>query len=84
MPFWCPVSIDTPSGTETFELPKCKDKMHYGNSEGLAYEAEEVRKCINEGLLESPLMPLDESLVMAEIMESIRKQVGVIYPQDSQ
>ncbi len=56
--------------------------MHYGNSQGLAYEAEEVRRCLSQGLLESPLMSLDESLTMAEIMESIRKQVGVVYPQD--
>ncbi|CAL8142793.1 unnamed protein product [Orchesella dallaii] len=81
--FWCPTTLVTPAGTEEFELPKLKKSVHYGNSEGLAYEAEEVRRCINEGLLESPLMPLDESLLIAEIMESIRKQLGVVYPQDS-
>lgn len=57
--------------------------MHYGNSQGLAYEAEEVRRCLSQGLLESPLMSLDESITMAEIMESIRKQVGAVYPQDA-
>ena len=36
------------------------------------------------GLLESPLITLDETLVIAEIMETIRKQVGVVYPQDEQ
>ena len=34
------------------------------------------------GLLESPKMSLDETLVLAEIMEAIRTQVGVVYPQD--
>jgi len=83
-PFWCSTTLVTPNGTEEFNLPKVQKPVNYPNSEGLAYEAEEVRRCINKGLLESPLMPLDETLLIAEIVESIRKQIGVVYPQDSQ
>lgn len=34
------------------------------------------------GLTESPILTLDESLLLAEMKESIRKQIGVVYPTD--
>jgi len=80
--FWCPTELVTPNGIETFDLPKTDRKFNYANSVGLSYEAEEVRKCLKQGLLESPLMTLDETVTISEIMESIRKQTGVEYPQD--
>jgi len=84
MRFWCPTELVTPTtnGVQQFELPQTEKTFNYANSVGLSYQAQEVRRCIQAGLLESPLMTLDESLVVAEIMESIRKQVGVVYPQD--
>lgn len=36
------------------------------------------------GLKESPRMPLAHSVPLMEIMDEIRKQVGVAYSQDSQ
>ena len=41
-----------------------------------SYEAMDVRCCICEGKTESAAMPLEESLVMAEIMDEIMKQLG--------
>jgi predicted dehydrogenase len=41
---------------------------------GLWYEAEEVARCLREGLLESPLMPLDESVSIMETMDAVRAQ----------
>lgn len=34
------------------------------------------------GLTESPEMSLDETILIAEIREQIRKQIGVVYPTD--
>jgi len=50
--------------------------------QGLAYEAEEVMRCLHEGLTESPFMPLDESLRIMRIMDRIRKPWGMRYPND--
>ena len=36
---------------------------------GLHYEATEVARCLREGLVESPLMPLDESVSIMRTME---------------
>ncbi|MBV5314391.1 MAG: Gfo/Idh/MocA family oxidoreductase [Prolixibacteraceae bacterium] len=48
----------------------------------LNYEAEEVMRCLKLGLKESPLMPLDESIQIMEIMDQIRKPWGLVYSND--
>lgn len=51
-------------------------------SNGLNYEAAEVMRCLREGLVESPVMPLDESLKLMEIMDRLREDWGLKYPND--
>ena len=38
---------------------------------GLHYEAAEVARCVDAGLLESPLMPLDETVAIMQTMDAI-------------
>ena len=38
---------------------------------GLHYEASEVARCLREGLTESPVMPLDESVSIMETMDQV-------------
>lgn len=52
------------------------------NSSGLRYEAEEVRQCIRSGLIQSGNVSHNESLIIANIEDEIRKQIGVVYPAD--
>ena len=47
---------------------------------GYNYQALEVMRCMREGLLESPGMPLDESVSIMETLDTIRTQIGVRYP----
>jgi predicted dehydrogenase len=51
---------------------------------GYAHEAMEVMRCLRAGQLESPLMPLDETLALMQVMDDIRAQIGVVYPADSE
>ena len=44
---------------------------------GRQYQALEVERCIIAGLLESPLMPLDESVRIMSYIEDIRSQTGI-------
>lgn len=82
-PLWCPNKLIRKDGQEVaFPLKVGKFKYNLINSAGLFYEAQHVRQCLLKGLTESPLLPLDETLMLAEIMESVRKQVGVEYDQD--
>jgi predicted dehydrogenase len=50
---------------------------------GLIYEAEEVMRCLKEGLKESPFMPLDDSLQVMQIMDRIREPWNLTYANDT-
>ncbi|KAF5300868.1 hypothetical protein FQR65_LT09030 [Abscondita terminalis] len=81
--FWCPTTIVTPTETFNFELPDTKGvefKKNY--SVGMSYEAVEVGKCIKAGNLESTKITHKESLELAKMMDKIRSDVGVVFPQD--
>ncbi len=49
---------------------------------GYEYEFAEAVRCIEEGKLESDSMPMDETVKVMEFMDSLRKQWGVVYPQE--
>ena len=48
--------------------------------EGFEYEIEEAMRCLQSGEIESPLMPLADTLATMEVMDSIRSQIGLRYP----
>lgn len=52
------------------------------DSTGLNYEAQEVHKCIRAGKTESDIMPLDLSLRTMKLMDGLRDDWGVTYPND--
>jgi predicted dehydrogenase len=70
----CPnfLTVTTSAGAERI------DGSYEGN--GLRFEIDEVNRCLSQGLLESPTMPLDETLDLATTLDAIRGQVGVVYP----
>uniref|UniRef100_A0A8C3APG7 Trans-1,2-dihydrobenzene-1,2-diol dehydrogenase n=1 Tax=Cyclopterus lumpus TaxID=8103 RepID=A0A8C3APG7_CYCLU len=45
----------------------------------MRYEAEEVRQCLLKGLKESAVTSHADSLLLAEVEDEIRRQVGVVY-----
>jgi predicted dehydrogenase len=47
---------------------------------GLRGEAAEVARCLRAGLLESPLLPLDETYTIMQTMDEVRRQIGLTYP----
>lgn len=47
---------------------------------GLRGEAAEAARCLRAGLLESPLMPLDETYQIMHVMDEVRRQIGLFYP----
>ena len=50
---------------------------------GYGNEAMEFQRCLTEGLLESPLVPHDQTLTIMRQMDRVRALVGVRYPGDS-
>jgi predicted dehydrogenase len=49
---------------------------------GYEYEAEEVMRCVKEGKVESPTMPLADSLAILAILDEIRGRWGLVYPME--
>lgn len=49
---------------------------------GYQYEARHVGECMVNGLIESPVMTLDDTLNMMEVLDEIRLKAGIKYPAD--
>jgi predicted dehydrogenase len=73
--FYTPTSfrITAHDGTvlESYEPP--------AGGRGMEHEAIEVGRCLAEGLTESPIMPLDDTLAVMATMDEIRAQIGLDY-----
>ena len=46
---------------------------------GYHFEAAEVHRCLREGLTESPVAPLAETLAVMATLDAVREQIGVSY-----
>ncbi|MCX6497961.1 MAG: Gfo/Idh/MocA family oxidoreductase [Arthrobacter sp.] len=63
-----------------FEEPRTERFSVVGR--GYSYELREVTRCIQQGLTESPVMPLQDSLNTMRLFDGVRAQLGVSYPND--
>ena len=70
----CPdhLLVHGPTGTTRIEAA--------WEGDGLRFQIEEVHRCLAEGVGESTVMPLDESLRLSATMDGIRRLVGVRFP----
>ncbi|HJP29227.1 MAG: Gfo/Idh/MocA family oxidoreductase [Candidatus Latescibacteria bacterium] len=68
------ITVKRGGDEERIELPL------QGN--GYNYEAAEVGRCLRADLRESDVMPLDETLALMELLDSIRAQWGLTYPME--
>jgi predicted dehydrogenase len=75
-PWWKPTVMTVTRNwqPERMEIP-C-----LGN--GYAHEAIEVMECVRAGMLESAVMPLDETLQIMKTMDTLRAQWGMKYPME--
>lgn len=51
-------------------------------TEGFIHELREAARCIRAGLLESPLMPWEESVRIMQLLDDAREQLGLRYAND--
>lgn len=75
--FFNPTSMDLTidGNTETISIPI--------ESTGYNYEAAHVMECLRQDKLESPVMPLDESLELMGTLDKLRLQWGLKYPTEA-
>ena len=77
-------NINNPQSVSVFDL---EDKLlaHYDVPQqinGYEYQFAECAKALAEGRTESWSMPLADTVYMMEFMDSLRKQWGMVYPQE--
>ena len=77
-------NINNPGSISVYDT---EDKLlaHYDVPEqvnGYEYEFMEAVRCISEGKLESDSMPMEDTIFMMEVMDSLRKSWGMVYPQE--
>lgn len=80
---WCPTSLNVNGKVTEYPVPEPYIPINFLLSTGMRYEAEEVRQCLLKGLKESAIMSHADSLLLVEMEDEIRRQLGVVYPQDS-
>lgn len=54
----------------------------FPDKQGFECESQEVVDCLNQGQLESDVMPLDETHSIMQTMDAIRKKIGLVYDND--
>lgn len=58
--------------TEHFEIP---------GGYGMYWEADDAARCLRDGKLESEVIPWEESTLVMDVVDKIRSQIGVRYPE---
>ncbi|WP_426938449.1 Gfo/Idh/MocA family protein [Pseudarthrobacter sp. S3] len=49
---------------------------------GYTYQLRDVMRCIQQGMTESPTMPLADTLTIMSLLDEVRSQAGIRYPGD--
>ena len=72
----CPraLTVNSVHGSETIDAS--------WKGQGLRFQVEEVHRCLDSGLSESPTMPLAESIGISRTLDAIRAPLGIVYPDE--
>ena len=81
------IVIENINNPESISVYDTEDNLlaHYDVPEqinGYEYEFMEAVRCISEGKLESDSMPLEDTIFMMDVMDSLRNSWGLVYPQE--
>jgi len=63
----------------TNDIKDTIDIYEHNHSNGFIYQVEEVVRCINEGKMESEIIPLKETIGIMEVMDKMREEWGFKY-----
>ncbi|XP_029953529.1 trans-1,2-dihydrobenzene-1,2-diol dehydrogenase-like [Salarias fasciatus] len=79
---WCPTILEVNGKRTEYPLPQHGMPYNFDNAPGMSYEAEAVRQCLLKGLKECSVMSHADSVLLAEVEDEIRRQIGSVYSQD--
>ncbi|XP_003465577.1 trans-1,2-dihydrobenzene-1,2-diol dehydrogenase isoform X2 [Cavia porcellus] len=81
-PTWAPMELVVNGERKKFVQCLSSKTYNFTHSVNMHFEAMHVRECLRKGLKESPVIPLTESELLADILDEVRKVIGVSFPQD--
>ena len=82
--FWRPTEILRYRPNGNFDTERLEERLTFSlKGNGYPHEALEVKRCVEAGLLESPDMTWEDSRRILRLMDEIRRQCGIRYPQDA-
>jgi len=81
-PFHASVKVTVNATDYTFIQPNTRKPTLFPSSVQLRYEIEHVRQCLMKSLIESPVVTLNNSCTVQEIMDQLREQIGVQFEED--
>mgnify|MGYP000951172380 CR=1 FL=1 len=60
-----------------------QEEIYIEQPKGMGYEleAKHVMECLDQGLIESSLLPLSTSRALMEILDAVRKDAGIVFPK---
>jgi predicted dehydrogenase len=73
----CRIELYREPGEEAQAIPVKKEKGF-----GYQYEARHVNECLKKGLMESPVMTHQDTLLLMKTLDTIRKTAGIAYAAD--
>lgn len=84
-PSHCPTQLTLEKDGEApvrleFALPE-PSSYNFTNSSGFKYQVERIQQLLAQGATECPEWPLQMTVDMARLMDTVRVQLGVIYPK---
>ncbi len=71
------ITVHSSAGDQVIEA-----EPQVGN--GYGFQIAEVARCLTAGLLESPHVPLDDTIGVLEVLDDARRRLGVRYPADEE
>ncbi|MCF0197379.1 MAG: Gfo/Idh/MocA family oxidoreductase [Bacteroidaceae bacterium] len=77
-------NVNNPTRIEVYRGFELAETHHRSADVVTGYEFEvlECKRCLEQGLIESPLIPHAETLAIMQQMDELRRQWGVRYPMD--
>jgi predicted dehydrogenase len=76
-------NTDADRGAGGWQQPQRAHRQLPKTGNGYTHEAQEVGRCLRAGLIESPVMPHEETLAIMGTLDEIRAQIGLVYSADS-
>jgi predicted dehydrogenase len=75
------IMIEDSGKVEEVEFPIPTDPDRDGDGWGMYWEADEAARCVRDGKLESATLTWEESVLIMETMDEVRRQGGLTYSE---